>query len=147
MALRKVKPGERSKGFPAEAYNSLVDLIATSREGARQARARFEDGTWERLIITAKTVVTADQKWTYTVKILHEDLDSTAWGGGTPGGDTWDARNTWEDSGRISALGGYENAATGLYPIPIGAVVFGRLTQTSTKTFWVFSERNEPICT
>lgn len=147
MALRKVIAGERLAGFPSEAFNGLVDLLSDSRRTKQASRGRLEDGTWERLIITAATVETADAKWTYTVKILHPDGDSTAWGGGGPGEDEWDARNTWEDSDRVGANAGYQNdGVTGLYPIPVGAVVWGRLSETSDAAFWSFSERNEPIC-
>lgn len=148
MALSKIKPGDRLRTFPSEAFNGLVDLLGKTPDGSTPVGSDgFGDRTVYDLIITDQTVVTADAKWTYTVKILYDDVASTAWGGGTEGDVEYNARNTWEDITRVGDNAGYENTSvTALKPIPVGAVVEGRLIEVSGACFFRFRERNEPVC-
>lgn len=148
MAIRKVRPGERIKAFPAEAYNGLVDLLGKPASApAADSGDAYGDRRDYWIVITGNTVVTANAKWEYDCKIMFDDATSTAWGGGTQGANTFKARNTWEDVSRVGAKAGYASATvTALLPIPTNAVVRGTLTTISGATFFRFSERNEPTC-
>lgn len=125
--------------FSEESSKRIGRVVRTVEGGGpnRRSRARPRnggEGFW--IKIASSSVVDTDQEWDYTVNILNKFFESVS--------EPQPAKNKWEELGDA----GYENTSvTGLYAIPVNAVVRAYWGQFEDIPTIYFSERNEPKCT